>query len=125
MARVKKIAGEACLSGAPSIEPPMTLEDQEDQLISLAVDLAMSRLRDGTASNQLISEIIKMGTVKEKLTREKLKRENEMLKAKTDAIEAARSSSEKYLAAIRAFGIYSGRPGLETEFDDYDEVEDY
>lgn len=105
----------------PSITPAMTLEDQEDQLVSLAVDLAVQRLRDGTASNQLISEIIKMGTVKEKLSREKLQRENEMLRAKTEAIEASKNSAELYAKAIKAMSIYSGHPEYGDEEDDFED----
>lgn len=106
---------------APSFTPAMTPEDQEDQLISLAVDLAVQRLRDGTASNQLVSEIIKLGTVKERLTREKLQRENEMLRAKTEAIEASKNNGEMYLKAIKAMKTYAGIP----DEDDDDEFEDY
>ena len=100
----------------------MTPEDQEDQLIALAVDLAVQRLKDGTASNQLVSEIIKLGTVKERLAREKLQRENEMLKAKTEAIEASKNNGEMYLKAIEAMRRYSGYSG--DDEDDY-EYEDY
>lgn len=124
MGRVKRPARDISGFEQPSIPPAMTLEDQEDQLVSLAVGLAMQRLREGTASNQLISEIIRMGTVKEKLAREKLEKENELLKAKTEAINASRDKGEKYAAAIKAFGIYAGKPGLEIG-DIYDDDEDY
>ena len=117
--RAKKVASEY---EQPSVTPAMTPEDQEDQLISLAVDLAVQRLRDGTASNQLVSEIIKLGTVKERLSREKLQRENEMLKAKTEAIEASKNNGEMYMKAIRAMKLYSGFG--DEEDDDY-EFEDY
>lgn len=103
----------------PSITPAMTPEDQEDLLISLAVDVAVERLRNGTASNQLVSEIIKLGTVKERLTREKLQRENEMLKAKTEAIEASKNNGEMYIQAIKAMKIYSGIQDVDDE-DEYD-----
>lgn len=106
----------------PSITPAMTPEDQEDQLISLAVDLAVKRLREGTASNQLVSEIIKLGTTKERLAKEKLQRENEMLRAKTEAIEASRRNGEMYAEALRAMREYAGIQAIED--DDYDE-EDY
>jgi len=96
---------------------PMSLEEQEDQLVTLAVDLAMSRLRDGTASNQLIAEIIKMGTTKEKLAQEKLRRENEMLRAKTEAIESSKLQGELYSKAIDAMRMYKGY-GQEVSFDD-------
>lgn len=106
----------------PSITPAMTPEDQEDLLIALAVDVAVERLRSGTASNQLVSEIIKRGTIKERLIREKLQRENEMLRAKTEAIEASKNNGEMYMKAIKAMRQYAGLPDL-----DYDDEcdEDY
>lgn len=107
----------------PSFTPAMTPEDQEDQLISLAVDLAVKRLREGTASNQLVSEIIKLGTTKERLAKEKLQRENEMLRAKTEAIEASKRNVEMYEAALKAMRDYSGVSAIEE--DDDDDYEDY
>lgn len=94
---------------AREIEPPaITMEDREDQLIALAVDLAEQRLRDGTASNQLIAEIMRLGTTKERLQKEKLQRENEMLKAKTEAIEAQKHTDEIYIKALNAMRSYAG-----------------
>lgn len=105
----------------PPITPPMTPEDQEDLLISLAFDVAVDRLRNGTASNQLVSEIIKLGTVKERLTREKLQRENDMLKAKTEAIEASKNNGEMYMKAIKAMRVYSGLPDVDYDEDEYED----
>lgn len=122
MARTRQVKNYDEDFSQPSITPAMTPEDQEDQLISLAVDLAVKRLREGTASNQLVSEIIKLGTTKERLAKEKLQRENEMLRAKTEAIEASRRNGEMYAEALRAMREYAGVQAIED--DDYDE-EDY
>lgn len=122
MARARQVKQYSEDFSQPSITPAMTPEDQEDQLISLAVDLAVKRLREGTASNQLVSEIIKLGTTKERLAKEKLQRENEMLRAKTEAIEASRRNGEMYAEALRAMREYAGVQAIED--DDYDE-EDY
>lgn len=120
MAKVKRPAKDIGGYDAPSMMPAMTPEDQEDQLIALAVDLAMRRLREGTASNQLVSELIKLGTTKERLAKEKLQRENDMLRAKTEALEAARDNGKKYEAAIEAMRAYSGYSEVdEDEFEDY------
>lgn len=114
MARFKKNEKKAAV-----IEPPaITLEDQEDQLISLAVDLALQRLRDGSASNQLVAEIIRNGTSKERLLREKLKRENELLRAKTEAIEAQKHTDEIYQEALDAMRRYAG---LSDHYEDNDD----
>lgn len=122
MARTRQVKNYVEDFSQPSITPAMTPEDQEDQLISLAVDLAVKRLREGTASNQLVSEIIKLGTTKERLAKEKLQRENEMLRAKTEAIEASRRNGEMYAEALKAMREYAGVQAIED--DDYDE-EDY
>ena len=122
MARTRQVKSYDEDFSQPSITPAMTPEDQEDQLISLAVDLAVKRLREGTASNQLVSEIIKLGTTKERLAKEKLQRENEMLRAKTEAIEASRRNGEMYAEALKAMREYAGVQAIED--DDYDE-EDY
>lgn len=104
-----------------NVDPPaLTPEDREDQLIALAVDLAEQRLRDGTASNQLIAEIMKLGTSKERLQKEKLQRENAMLKAKTEAIEAQKHSDEMYVRALNAMKSYAG---FGEAGDSYDEDE--
>ena len=105
----------------PSFTPAMNMDDQEDQLIALATDLAIKRLRDGTASNQLVSEIIKFGTAKERLAKEKLQRENELLRAKTEAIKSSEENKRLYTAAIKAMGIYSGT--LDDDEDELDETD--
>ena len=100
--------------------PAMSPEDAEDELISMAVNLARQRLADGTASNQLIAEVIKLGTTKERLQKEKLRRENEMLRAKTEAIKSQKHAEELAANAIKAFRSYAGVDVYEEEdFEDY------
>lgn len=102
-----------------SHEPPaISVDDRYDQLIELAVGLAEERLRDKSASNQLIAEIIRYGSTKEKLQREKLAREAEVLRVKAEALESARRTEELYADAIRAIGIYDGS-AAEEEYYDY------
>lgn len=120
MARAKRPAKDIGGFDQPSMTPAMTPEDQEDQLISMAVDLAIKRLREGTASNQLVTELIKLGTTKERLAKEKLQRENDMLRAKTEALEAAKDNGRMYAEAIAAMRAYNGY----SEVDD-DEFENY
>ena len=123
MARAQRAVKVVSEYDGPSYVPAMTPEDQEDQLMSLAVNLAMKRLQDGTASNQLITEMIKLGSRKEQLAKEKLQRENEMLRAKTEALEAHRQNNELYMNAIKAFREYSGMSILDE--DDEDDYEEY
>lgn len=92
----------------PPLRPAETLEARESQLISLAVDLAEKQLREGTASSQVITHYLKLGSTKEQMELEKLKRENRLLEAKTDALESAARVEQLYEDAIKAFGIYHG-----------------
>ena len=50
----------------PEIKSPpvMTPEARENQLISLAIDLAEQQLRNGTASSQVITHYLKLGSSK-------------------------------------------------------------
>ena len=104
---------------AVELDPPaLTAEDREDQLIALAYDVAEERLRDRTASNQLIAEIMKLGTTKERLQKEKLQRENEMLRVKAEAIEAQKHTEELYAKAIEAMRAYSGHAKYDDEYEE-------
>jgi hypothetical protein len=88
--------------------PAMTPEAREKQLISLAVDLAEKQLAEGTASSQVITHYLKLGSTKETLEKDKLKTENELLKAKTDAIKSAQTVETLYKEALGAMRQYSG-----------------
>ena len=48
------------------MRPALTPEARENQLVSLAVDLAEKQLREGTASSQVITHYLKLGSTKRK-----------------------------------------------------------
>lgn len=102
------------------MRPALTPEARENQLISLANDLAEKQLREGTASSQVISYYLKMGSQKERLERERLEEENKLLRAKTEAIQSQKNMEERYIEAINAMKRYSGHGG-----DDDDKDEQY
>lgn len=95
--------------------PARTVEARENQLISLAVDEAERQLRSGTASSQVITHYLKLGSTREKLENEKLRRENDLLRAKTDALESAKKMEELVDEALKAMRSYSG---IQSEEDD-------
>ena len=103
---------------------PMSPEARENQLISEAVDLAEEQIINGTASSQVITHFLKLGSMKERLEREKLQNENELLKAKVKNLESAERSEEMYRKVINAMREYSGN-GIDYDEDyDYDEYDD-
>ena len=103
MAKVKE-------SGATrAIRPALTPEARENQLISLAVDLAEKQLQEGTASSQVITHYLKLGSGRERLEREKLEEENKLLKARTEQLQSMKRVEELYEEAIKAMRNYGGQ----------------
>lgn len=90
------------------IRPALNPDTRENQMIALAVDLAEKQLIEGTASSQVITHFLKLATSRERLEREKLEKENELLRAKTEAIESAKRVEELYSDALRAMRSYRG-----------------
>ena len=96
-------------TGSPvSRRPALSPEARENQMISLAVDLAERQLIEGTASSQVITHFLKLATTKAQLEKEKLVQENKMLEAKTKAIQSAENVEKLYSDAISAMKRYSG-----------------
>ena len=89
--------------------PAKTIESRENQIISLAYDLAEKRIRAGTATSQEVSHFLKMGSSQAQLERVKLENENKLLQAKTDALESAKKVEELYEKAIKSMALYQGR----------------
>jgi hypothetical protein len=98
------------------MRPALTPDAREKQLISLAVDEAEKRLRNGTASSQLICHFLKMGSPREQLERERLEEENKKLRAQTEAIESQKNVEALYKDAIQAMKRYSGNGDLQDGY---------
>jgi hypothetical protein len=94
----------------PQRPPATTPEGRENQLVSLAVDLAEQQLRAGTASSQVITHYLKLGSTREQLEKEKLQRENQLLSAKVDSLASAQKVEELYSKALKAMRTYAGQP---------------
>lgn len=89
--------------------PALTPEARENQLIALAVDVAEGQLRNGTASSQVITHFLKLGTTRAELEKEKLIRENELLRAKAKALDSAEEIKVLYADALKAMRNYAGQ----------------
>ena len=89
--------------------PATTLEGRENQLISLASDLAERQLIDGTASSQVLTHFLKLGSTREKAEQARLENENLLLAAKVDALASAKRIEELYKEALDAMRTYAGR----------------
>lgn len=98
--------------------PGLTPEAREGQLVALAINLAEEQLRNGTASSQVITHYLKLGSTREKLERERLERENALMEAKIKVLESQEQTEKLYRDAIAAMKRYSGHGGDE-EYDEF------
>ena len=114
MAKVKTVN-----SDTKKMRSALTPEARENQLIYLATELAEKQLRDGTASSQVITHYLKLGSSKEKLEQEILMENKKLLTAKTEALQSAKRVEELYAEAITAMRRYSGNGDAEDEPEDY------
>lgn len=91
------------------IRPGLTPEAREDQLVALATNLAEKQLLEGTASSQVISHFLKIGSTKERIEREILEQQKELVIAKTEALKSEKRVEELYKEALNAMKVYSGQ----------------
>lgn len=95
--------------------PARTPEERENQMINMAVDLAEKQLREGTASAQVITHYLKLGTTRERLEREMLRKQMANIEAKTEAITSAKRIEELYSDAIKAMKEYGGDEDMDED----------
>ena len=88
--------------------PALTPEARENEMIALAVDCAEEQLRNGTASSQVISFYLKLGSTKERLEKEMMEEQKKLLMAKTEALESAKKAEEDYERVLQALRSYNG-----------------
>lgn len=90
--------------------PAATAEGRENELASAAYDLAAEQIEGGTASSQVITHFLKMGSTRERLEQQRIRHENELLEVKRDQIESQKRVEELYMSALDAMRSYSGAP---------------
>ena len=112
---MKKAKTVASSESQRKMRPALTPEARENQMISLAMDLAEQQLRDGTASSQLITEFVKRGAIKSRIEQEILEKQKELIEAKTQTLQSAQRVEELYSNALNAMKKYSGQ----GDSDDY------
>lgn len=103
----------------PNRRPATTPEGRENQLVALATDLAEKQMLEGTASAQVISHYIKLGSTREQLEQQRLIAENELLRARVENLSSQGRMEELYGEAIKAMRKYTGQ-----DYGDDEDVED-
>lgn len=98
-----------------SVSDFKTTEARENYLGNLAYKLIEKKLKDGTASSQILCMLVGMNTEKTKLENEKLRSDLEVAQAKIKAMEKQSSSDELMEKALSAFKSYAGITDDEDE----------
>ena len=93
----------------PSAKTP---EAREAQLVNKAFAFAEEQFDAGTASSQVTTHFLKLGSIREDLEREKLRRENLLLEAKVKQIESQAELKELFTDAMEALTGYRKGPEL-------------
>lgn len=102
---MKKVSNSG---SSKKVRPALTPEARENQLISLAIDLAEKQLIEGTASSQVITHYLKLGSTKERIEKEILEKQKDLIDAKTQSLHSAQRIEELYVNALNAMRKYSG-----------------
>lgn len=117
---VPKVKVKSSSETSRRMRPALSPEARENQMISHAVDLAEQQLLDGTASSQVITHYLKLGSTKARLENDKLREECNLLRAKVENLQAQAKSEELFEKAINAMRSYSGHITYEED-EDFDD----
>ena len=93
----------------PQLAPALTPESRESQMIALAENLAEKQLLDGTASSQVISHYLKLGSIKARKELKLLDAEIELAHAKAENQKSQKRQEELYAEALKAMRNYNGQ----------------
>lgn len=101
--------------------PAITPEDRENQIVALAMGLAEKQIIEGTASSQVITHYLKLGSTRESLEQEKIRNENSLAKAKIEMMESQKRIEALYKDALDAMKSYSTGIPVQSETNDDDD----
>jgi len=95
--------------------PASTPQARENELVALAEELAEKQLSEGTASAQVITHYLKLGSSREKLEQTRLESDIRLSEIKAEREESAKRVEELYAEALSAMRTYAGQ-----EVEEYD-----
>lgn len=89
---------------------------RENQLIDLAMDVAEEQLRSGRATSQVVSHFLKLGSVREEIELEKLRKENALLDSRKNEVDSRAKNGADLEELLDQFRRYKGSTPLGEEF---------
>lgn len=93
-------------SGKEKKKPARTPKQRENQIINLVMDIVEEKIKDGTASSQILCHFLKLATEKERLENDKLRGELELAKARVRQIDMQEDLKSLYEGAVSAMRSY-------------------
>ena len=91
------------------IKPPESMDEAEKLGISMAYNLVLQRLQDGSATSQETTHFLKLATQQAKNENELARARIEKEKAQAEAIKKSDHDNDLYERALNAFRGYSGQ----------------
>lgn len=96
-----------------------TPEARENQLISLAYDLAEKQILDGNASAQVVAHFLKLGSSRERVEQARIERDIKLADAKIENLASNARIETLYEDAMNAMRAYQGHDVPErVEYED-------
>lgn len=84
------------------------------------MDVAERQMLAGTASAQVITHYLKLGSSRERSEQIKIELEGQLLAAKKELMESQQRSEEMFGEALKAMSHYTGKEPLDNEYDEVD-----
>jgi hypothetical protein len=95
--------------------PPLNDNSQENKLVALAFRQAQSQLETKSASSQVVTHFLKLGSTRAKIELENLKLQNKLLEEKILAERSGQELDSMLGAVLEALKSYSYRPPGEAD----------
>jgi len=97
------------LNTSPSLDD----EELENKLIALAYKQSEQQLQEGTASSQIVTHFLKLGTRKAELELEQAKLQNKLLEEKIISEQSAAEINQMFIDVMNELKNYKSDPGEE------------
>lgn len=96
------------MASKKKLPPASSPQIREHQLVSMAMDLAEKQILDGTASSQVITHFLKLGSSREYVEQAIAEEKKKLLEAQVGQIESEEKTAAMYEQALAAMKEYSG-----------------
>ena len=93
-----------------TMTPAITDEAMENKLVALALKQAQGQLEEGTASSQIMTHFLKLGSLRHQVELEKIRLDSKLVEEKILAERSGQQSNEMMVEVLEALKSYSYSP---------------